>query len=52
MGLVLAPLSSIVLAGLPPRHAGAAAGMLAMMQQVANALGVAIIGIIFYGALV
>ncbi len=51
MGLVLAPLSSIVLAGLPPRHAGAAAGVLATMQQVANALGVALIGIIFYGAL-
>ncbi|MGE5333804.1 MAG: MFS transporter [Nitrososphaerota archaeon] len=51
MGLVLAPLSSLVLAGLPPQHAGAAAGVLATMQQVANALGVAIIGIIFYGSL-
>lgn len=51
MGLVLAPLSSVVLAGLAPQHAGAAAGVLATMQQVANALGVAIIGIIFYGTL-
>ena len=51
MGMVLAPLASIALAGLPPQHAGAAAGVLATMQQVANALGVAIIGIIFYGAL-
>lgn len=51
MGLVLAPLSSLVLAGLPAQHAGAAAGVLATMQQVANALGVAIIGIVFYGAL-
>lgn len=51
MGLVLAPLSSIVLAGLAPQHARAAAGVLATMQQIANALGVAIIGIIFYGAL-
>ncbi len=51
MALVLAPLSSAVLAGLPPQHAGAAAGVLAMTQQVANALGVAILGIIFYGAL-
>ncbi|MGZ3715565.1 MAG: MFS transporter [Ktedonobacterales bacterium] len=51
MGLVLAPLSSLVLAGLPPQYAGAAAGVLATMQQVANALGVAIIGIIFYGTL-
>lgn len=51
MGLVLAPLSSVVLAGLAPTHAGAAAGVLATAQQLANALGVAIIGIIFYGAI-
>lgn len=51
MGLVLAPLFSITLAGLPAQHAGAASGVLATMQQVANALGVAIIGIIYYGAL-
>ena len=51
MGLVVAPLTSTVLAGLPPRHAGAAAGVLSAMLQVGNSLGVAIIGIIFYGAL-
>lgn len=51
MGLALAPLVSLVLAGLPPRHAGAAAGILTTMQQMANALGVAIIGLIFYGTL-
>lgn len=51
MGLALAPLISTVLAGLPARHAGAAAGILTTMQQVANALGVAIIGLIFYGTL-
>jgi len=51
MGLVMAPLISTVVAGLPPRHAGAAAGMLTTMQQVGNALGVALIGLIFYGAL-
>jgi EmrB/QacA subfamily drug resistance transporter len=51
MGLVLAPLSSLVLAGLAPQYAGIAAGVLATMQQVANAFGVAIIGIIFYGTL-
>jgi MFS family permease len=51
MGMVLAPLSSLVLAGLPVQHAGAAAGVLATMQQVANALGVAVIGVIFYSTL-
>lgn len=51
MGMVLAPLSSLALAGLPVQHAGAAAGVLATMQQMANALGVAVIGVIFYGAL-
>lgn len=51
MGTVLAPLTSAVLAGIAPRYAAAAAGALATMLQVGNALGVAIIGIIFYGAL-
>ncbi len=51
MGLVLAPLTATVLAGLAPRHAGAAAGVLTTIQQVAGALGVALIGLIFYGAL-
>lgn len=51
MGMVIAPLFSVVLAGIAPRHAGAAAGALTAASQVANALGVAIIGIIFYGVL-
>ena len=51
MGMVMAPLISTVLAGIASRHAGAAAGVLTTAVQVGNALGVAIIGIIFYGAL-
>jgi predicted MFS family arabinose efflux permease len=39
-----------VLAGLPAEHAGVAAGVLATVQQVGNALGVALIGMVFYGA--
>jgi predicted MFS family arabinose efflux permease len=31
-----------------PEHAGAAAGVLSTTQQVGNAVGVAIIGVIFY----
>ena len=51
MGMVTAPLISSVLAGISPRHVGEASGVLSTMQQVGNAVGVAIIGVIFYGAL-
>jgi predicted MFS family arabinose efflux permease len=51
MGLVLAPLASTILATLDPARAGAASGMLSTMQNVGNALGVAITGVIFFGAL-
>lgn len=50
IGLVMAPLTATVLSGLTPQHAGSAAGMLSSTQQVGNALGVALIGIVFYGA--
>ncbi|SHN45172.1 MFS transporter [Cryptosporangium aurantiacum] len=48
-GLVLVPLSSTVLAGVDPRHAGAAAGVLSTAQQAGGALGVAVIGAVFFG---
>jgi EmrB/QacA subfamily drug resistance transporter len=51
MGLVLAPLNSAVLAGIAPRYAGMASGVLTTVIQVGNALGVAFIGIIFFGTL-
>ncbi|SNR35167.1 MFS transporter [Actinomadura mexicana] len=51
MGLVLAPLSALVLSGVTDRHAASAAGVLSTAQQVGNALGVALVGIVFYGAL-
>jgi EmrB/QacA subfamily drug resistance transporter len=51
MGLVITPLTATVLAGLEPERAGAAAGALATMQQVGNALGVAVTGVLFFGAL-
>lgn len=50
MGFVLAPLSALVLSGVTDRHAGSAAGVLSTAQQVGNALGVALVGIVFYGA--
>ena len=51
MGLVLAPLASTILQSLEPEQAGAASGMLTTMQNVGNALGVAVTGVIFFGAL-
>jgi EmrB/QacA subfamily drug resistance transporter len=51
MGLVITPLTSTVLGSLQPENAGAAAGALSTMQQVGNALGVAVTGVIFFGAL-
>jgi EmrB/QacA subfamily drug resistance transporter len=51
MGLVLAPLVGTVLARIRPHHAGSAAGILSTTVQVGNALGVALIGIVFYTAL-
>ena len=50
LGMVMAPLVATLLAGLPAEHAGVAAGVLATVQQLGNALGVALIGLVFYGA--
>jgi EmrB/QacA subfamily drug resistance transporter len=49
LGLVIAPLINIILAGIHSRAAGSASGVLTTVQQVGGALGVAIIGIIFFG---
>ncbi|WTW98169.1 MFS transporter [Streptomycetaceae bacterium NBC_01309] len=51
MGVALAPMSAIVLAGVSARYAASAAGVLNTAQQVGNALGVALVGIVFYGEL-
>jgi EmrB/QacA subfamily drug resistance transporter len=51
MGLVVAPLATTVLAQVPHARAGSASGVLATGVQVGVALGVALVGLIFYGAL-
>jgi EmrB/QacA subfamily drug resistance transporter len=51
MGMVLVPLSATVLQNVEPRQAGSGAGVLATFQQVGGALGVAVIGTLFFGAL-
>jgi len=50
IGAVLVPLASTVLAGVEPTHAGAAAGTLTTFQQVGGALGIAVLGNVFFGA--
>jgi len=50
MGMALAPLTTTVLSRVQPRHAGAAAGVLSTVNQTGNAVGVALLGIVFYGA--
>jgi Na+/melibiose symporter-like transporter len=51
LGMVMAPLAATVLAGLPAQHAGVASGVMATVQQIGNAVGVALIGLLYYGAL-
>ena len=51
MGLTVTPLTTTVLAHARPERAGAVSGVLSTMQQVGGALGVAVTGVIFFGAL-
>lgn len=51
IGLGVAPLASTVLSRVTAQHAGAASGVLTTGLQAGNALGVALIGVAFYGAL-
>lgn len=50
-GFAVSPLAASVLTRMSPRHVGAASGVLTTGIQVGNAIGVAIIGIIFYDTL-
>lgn len=51
MGMAVAPLAATVLARVNPQYAGAASGVLATGLQIGNAIGVAIIGVIFFNSL-
>jgi EmrB/QacA subfamily drug resistance transporter len=50
MGLCLAPITATVLASVDPQRAGAVSGLLSTLQQVGNAVGVAVVGLVFFGA--
>jgi EmrB/QacA subfamily drug resistance transporter len=49
MGFVFASLFAVVLADVPVKHAGSASGMLNAVQQVGGAIGIALIGVVFFG---
>lgn len=51
MGTVVAPLLNIILAGVPPRDAGSASGVLTTFQQLGGAVGVAVVGVLFFNTL-
>jgi EmrB/QacA subfamily drug resistance transporter len=51
LGSVVAPLVNVVLAGIRGQDAGAASGVLSTVQQVGGAVGVALIGVVFFGLL-
>ena len=50
MGLCITPLTTVVLASARPENAGAVSGALSTMQQIGNSIGVAVTGVIFFGA--
>jgi EmrB/QacA subfamily drug resistance transporter len=49
-GLVMAPLSGVVLSSVKPASAGSGSGMYGTTAQIANAAGVAAIGAVFFAA--
>ncbi|WP_447039708.1 MFS transporter [Streptomyces sp. DSM 118878] len=49
MGLVVAPLTSLVLESVAPEHAAAASGVFSTGQEMGNVLGIAVIGVVFFG---
>jgi EmrB/QacA subfamily drug resistance transporter len=51
MSLIMAPIFSAALQDVDPSHAGSASGVLNAVQQVGAAVGIAIIGVIFFGQL-
>jgi EmrB/QacA subfamily drug resistance transporter len=51
MGALIVPLTTTIMSGADPAHAGDVSGVLTTMQNVGGAVGVAVTGVIFFGAL-
>ena len=50
MGAMLAPLFDFVLAGVDDDEVGSASGVLNAMQQLGGAIGIAVIGTVFFSS--
>jgi EmrB/QacA subfamily drug resistance transporter len=50
-GLCITPLTATVLSHADPQRAGAVSGALSTMQQIGNAVGVALTGLVFFSAM-
>jgi EmrB/QacA subfamily drug resistance transporter len=50
MGLYITPLATVLLSSSSPERAGAVSGIMSTVQQIGNSLGVAVTGVIFFGA--
>jgi EmrB/QacA subfamily drug resistance transporter len=51
MGLVMGPIFSVTLSKVDPAHAGSGSGTLSAIQQLGGAIGIAAIGVLFFGQL-
>src|SRR5215475_76529 len=51
MGLLMAPFFDLILSGVEPHETGSASGTLNAIQQLGGALGIAILGTVFFHAL-
>jgi EmrB/QacA subfamily drug resistance transporter len=51
MGFAYTPMFGLVLAGVDPRHASSASGLLSTVQQIGGATGIAVAGIVFFDRL-
>ncbi|MEU5702737.1 MFS transporter [Streptomyces aurantiacus] len=51
MGLIVAPLTDAVLSGVPREHSGSASGLINTVQQMGNALGLALVSVVFFGTM-
>jgi EmrB/QacA subfamily drug resistance transporter len=51
MGLIVAPLFDIIIAAVTERELGSASGVLNAVQQLSSAIGVAVLGTVFFDAL-
>ncbi|MGC5343587.1 MFS transporter [Streptomyces sp. DT171] len=51
MGLIVAPLADAVLSEVPKEHSGSASGLFNTVQQMGTALGLALVSVVFFGAI-